>query len=376
MKTKILLIFVLIGLLIADLSAQVTIGLGTAPEKAALLELKSLQSVTEGGATTGTNGGGLLLPRAELVTKKDLLPLTSQGGLTLAEYMKLKMRHKALMVYNLTSAGEFNEGIYIWNGEEWTRNTSTHPWYKVGTTVPSVNNTDNSYIMAKIGIGTTSPGATLHINGDMILKQADEMENARDLIIGSDGKVGIKKETLVSSDSKLLFLGTERTIILNDTEKNQVNNNTRYVIPIEASDVVLSNGEVAAVEPTGNIITIKRAGSYDISATLGITPNIRADEVAYIAYNVEKQEAGSSSWVSIAGNRPVFKSPDTAQITFTIPIASIIAQLKVGDRIRLVIYRTRNGPGQLQGNTWGSNGPVSIDSAHGILSVGLKLSKL
>ncbi len=131
MKTK-LVRLVLYALLITATSnyasAQVTIGLGDAPEKAALLQVKDYspkegETVAPGGITA--EKGGILLPRVELEKRTELYPFFTKEYATTSvdEYALEKLKHKGLTVYNINPVEEedLKEGFYIWNGEEWNQ---------------------------------------------------------------------------------------------------------------------------------------------------------------------------------------------------------------------------------------------------------------
>lgn len=131
MKTKLTRLFLYVLLIIGTCdyaSAQVTIGLGEAPEKAALLQVKDYipkngEAVTPGGITA--DQGGILLPRVELTKRKELFPFFSTEYATNSntEYSIEKLKHKGLTVYNINTITEedLKEGFYIWNGEEWNQ---------------------------------------------------------------------------------------------------------------------------------------------------------------------------------------------------------------------------------------------------------------
>lgn len=77
-----------------NLNAQVTIGQGVKPEKAALLDIKTIdipENGSQGGITTDKDGGGLLLPRVELSDKEQMLPFI---GKETEGYDDLAERHK------------------------------------------------------------------------------------------------------------------------------------------------------------------------------------------------------------------------------------------------------------------------------------------
>jgi len=99
--------------------SQVTIGLDTAPEKAALLEIKSQDSMVDGGVTSSFGGGGLLLPRVLLTDQKELSPFIDKDNINPEEYGRQKKIYKGLVVYNLTESNIFVPGIYAWDGNQW-----------------------------------------------------------------------------------------------------------------------------------------------------------------------------------------------------------------------------------------------------------------
>lgn len=115
-----------------SISAQVTIGSNTAPEKAALLDIKDKVDKT-GGVTAET--GGLILPRVNLEKKKQLYPFIREAGYSLSNYndptydpdtadpsyAAEKPAHKGLVVYNLIENDdeELCLGLNQWDGEKW-----------------------------------------------------------------------------------------------------------------------------------------------------------------------------------------------------------------------------------------------------------------
>lgn len=107
------LLLVVISMLTTKSQAQVTIGSGSRPSSAALLDLKTQEAPT-GGATSTT--GGLLLPRVELRDLNSLEPFISGGG-----SIQDKQTNKGLVVYNITDNTIFKPGQYTWYGTEWVR---------------------------------------------------------------------------------------------------------------------------------------------------------------------------------------------------------------------------------------------------------------
>ncbi len=177
-----------------SLSAQVTIGSGEVPIRAALLDLKD-QNPTGENVTSQT--GGLVLPRVKLTNRKTLDPFIDSD--TDTEWKdailgkKLKGAHTGLMVYNVSVSdpGEDNEdlifepGVYIWNGDQWNRSmgnsssVNADAWLKNGNleTNPAtdfVGTTDNAALVLRtnskevmrittagnVGIGTATPDSS------------------------------------------------------------------------------------------------------------------------------------------------------------------------------------------------------------------------
>ncbi|MBK5721449.1 hypothetical protein JGH11_11250 [Dysgonomonas sp. Marseille-P4677] len=132
--------------------AQVTVGSGVTPERAALLEIKSQEalnpiSVTDASNITSTRGG-LGLPRVYLVNKTTLEPFiaTNDADWENENTSKIKQKHAGLMVYNIYISPpeeadynkKFRQGIYIWDGEKWVHETKDDSRYFF---IPSFNMT-------------------------------------------------------------------------------------------------------------------------------------------------------------------------------------------------------------------------------------------
>ena len=103
------------------INAQVTIGADKEPTQGALLDLKSDDASTNGGATTGAadgTGGGLLLPRVYLTDISKLSPFVKDDDPNLAT---LKLKLIGLTVYSLTvgQGGFTTAGTYTWDGLQW-----------------------------------------------------------------------------------------------------------------------------------------------------------------------------------------------------------------------------------------------------------------
>jgi len=105
----------MISLSLLSTQAQVTIGMGEAPAKTALLQLKS-QPADANNVTSKV--GGFLPPRVELVKLNTLQPFmqpTDEG------YDDEKKSSVGLFVYNVTTsaADSIYPGLYYWDGKQW-----------------------------------------------------------------------------------------------------------------------------------------------------------------------------------------------------------------------------------------------------------------
>jgi len=116
-----------------DAAAQVTVGMDNPPAKAALLEIKSEESVPSAvnhNSNITSKKGGLGLPRVMLQNKKTLQPFLPAGTGTEFDSNtgKIKEKHAGLMVYNIyvspktetDSDKKFKQGVYVWDGAKWT----------------------------------------------------------------------------------------------------------------------------------------------------------------------------------------------------------------------------------------------------------------
>lgn len=132
--TKKLVIFFLLLAPCVFIKAQITIGTLTSPAKGSLLELKTQETTSPVSSIDISNvtstKGGLGLPCVSLVDKTTLEPFISIGDVDWANASinKIKDKHIGLMVYNTYTSSDievdrnkiFRQGIYTWNGEEWS----------------------------------------------------------------------------------------------------------------------------------------------------------------------------------------------------------------------------------------------------------------
>ncbi|GAB6007416.1 fibrobacter succinogenes major paralogous domain-containing protein [Dysgonomonas reticulitermitis] len=124
---KLLAVISALCLMALQLQAQVTIGSGIEPRRAALLDLKtqqgsaSITTVADPDNMT-SNKGGLLLPRVSLTDIFKLDPLMTDAEVTAEEAAApgFKLRLAGLMVYNINdNSTTLYPAVYTWNGMGW-----------------------------------------------------------------------------------------------------------------------------------------------------------------------------------------------------------------------------------------------------------------
>ncbi|WP_156032823.1 hypothetical protein [Prevotella sp. 10(H)] len=134
-------IFLLLFLILATTApAQVTIGSGKEPEKAAVLDIKTKEAAD--GKISSTSGG-ILFPRVVIKDEKNLNAFTDWQDADLISDEQHK-RHIGLTVYNIGDV--LDEGLYTWDGEKWQKSGCCE-----GTTPPSQSKI-NFFYMPSIAI--------------------------------------------------------------------------------------------------------------------------------------------------------------------------------------------------------------------------------
>lgn len=178
---KLAAVLIAFTLFLPSLTAQVTIGADLEPNDGSLLQLKEKEEVTK----DFNSSKGLNLPRVRLSVKTSLYPMFLEKPANSAsdpndpalgpndkyrsDSLTLKASHTGLMVYNLTTTNNFNEGIYTWDGEKWVYSDGIEPWYNVKTQAPAINNTDEVYLDATATIGKAiTEGERVNAHGALL----------------------------------------------------------------------------------------------------------------------------------------------------------------------------------------------------------------
>lgn len=403
------------SLLTNSLFAQVTIGLDEETEKAALLQIKNVKvtmpaSVTDpSNASVDKDGGGFALPRVHLVDKTTLepfIPIHDMDWIE-AQVNKIKEKHAGLMVYNLTTTGDFEQGVYVWDGAQW--NTKKIPeidaWLKsgnAGTTAGThfVGTTDAQGLAFKtnndermritdggtVGVGTANPLATakLHVEGKMVITDTPEYSNANVMVIDNDGNVGIAAPE--SPINKVLYVQSSTNQRIDGTNLSNLNDAKAVVVTWAAGDIS-SYGGLMTFNPIDNTFTFNENALCEISGYVNYLPNATPPasytndwRQSTAALNVTVQYALSTlpdKWEDLTGARHIFVGQAVAGVLQTIHVPPAIRHFNKNDKIRLIIKR----PDKIAGSDFalphGANNFSSIGVPSGSkFSKGLKVTTM
>ena len=132
MKTKLSILFLCFLLILsgnANLSAQVTIGAGSPPEKGALLDLKERDATSPAQDVTSLENStkGVLHPKVFLRDAAKLTPLyggsdNGSGVWSDESTAEEKLKATGMVVYNVNpDAINMDEGLYMWQIDEWVK---------------------------------------------------------------------------------------------------------------------------------------------------------------------------------------------------------------------------------------------------------------
>jgi len=233
--------------------SQVTIGNNEPPAEGALLQLKNINSITNGGVNSTK---GLMLPRVELKNKFTLDPIDSETD---------KEKYTGLWVYNVTDKAlepidaceaipDWNnfieKGIQVWNGEQWISlgsdvdDTNMSP---PGWTSPDVKYLDdkdgNRYPVKKFGNAGVWMLENLRVTSPVNYTYTIDIYGCCDALASSKSLYRYSFPSPPNSDGTYP-LGTDDTFF-----KKYPNIGLRY------SPKLATNDERPTFDSAGNIIT-------------------------------------------------------------------------------------------------------------------------
>lgn len=372
------------------ITAQVTIGSGTPPAKAALLELKNQEAQSPASVTDDANvtskTGGLLLPRVKLIDKNTLQPFiaTNDELWNEKETNKIREIHAGLMVYNLSITSELEQGIYVWDGAKWMITKTTiaptdNNWSLKGNTGTitgtnflgttdaqglafKTNNTERMRITStgNVGIGTTTPSASLHVEGDMKLKNTPAYTSANVMVVDNNGNVGVAAPE--APISKGLYAQSPTYQNIAGTALVTLNAGDPIVVTWAASDVQTFGGLLT--RNADHSFTFNDKALCEVSGYINYQPNATppptysSNYSEYVAaVNVIIQYATASApntWLTLTGARHLYPGATAGGPIQSVLVPAAIRTFQKNDKIRMVVKRPSATFGLAHG-TYGVN---------------------
>lgn len=223
-------------------------------------------------------------------------------------------------------------------------------------------------VFSQIGINTETPTEILDIDGKVRIRNTEELTSSTvfALFVDENGVVG-RTNINPSSPLTTFISASSSTDVIADFNAGNI-----IELPINAASVGLNTLNAAVAN---NRIRIPEEGTYQLSASLNIAlATGTLGNSVLLAFNVQLSKNNGSTWTAISGARPIFTMANAGRINYNSVLPTGIIDLDVGDLVRLVVYRTRAGNGNLQGTNI-TIGDISSAPEHGTKSFTLSLSK-
>ncbi|MFT3794169.1 hypothetical protein [Flavobacterium sp.] len=190
------------------------------------------------------------------------------------------------------------------------------------------------YLYAQVGIGTTSPTATLDVNGTLRVRQTDlytSDTSAKDsvLVVNKIGDVRrVSSKTIVNSYLKTFVKGSFNT----STDKSLTLSSGTQKIPFDYEEFDTNN----EFDTSNNTFTAKQAGIYEIGVQIKATSSLSI--ASNFAVAIVKVITSPASTTVLA--RAAFANVGVATVNITTPLRATqtLVQLNSGDTIRFNLY--------------------------------------
>tara|TARA_R110000751_G_scaffold91728_1_gene179850 strand:+ start:193 stop:1989 length:1797 start_codon:yes stop_codon:yes gene_type:complete len=248
--------------LMSFLSGWAQVGIGTTAPEASL----DIRAANHLGAVTAKDG--ILIPRVANL---------SVNGSTDGQ-----------LIYLTTSTASYTKGFHYWDSgaTRWIPlNSTVEPWYKVNTTEPATSNTDDIYIMGRVGIGSSNPIEHIEIKreGDNDMQFTSANANPPNVIFYNTGGT-LAAPKLLNDDQEI---GSVVFKTYDGSSINEVGGIRMFMdgAPSRGSlptKIVFNTTRQGAVNQTANpgAMTINNAGNVGIgiadpTAKLHITNSLR-----------------------------------------------------------------------------------------------------
>jgi hypothetical protein len=336
--------------------AQVTIGLGEEPSRAALLELKTQQP---NGENVTSDKGGLVLSRVKLVSKITLEPFIPKNDPDWinAATSKVKELHEGLMVYNLNAAAPFAEGLYVWNGLEWREYKAANDLVQTADNGLTLTNNrvqwGGELVNATTSIGVDASQRALQFNitnntaGDdtkgLFVKGLKVEGSTQALTVTPAGKLGIASVI----PARLAFFQSKSE---QGNIATEVNTGNPVVVSFGQVDEITNN--LVTFDDANDEFIIREDGILEISASVAYSPYSTAatamgtSDICLLNATLQRKRAGTSTWANYSSVRNLWVGI-AAYYRQTLNIPPILIDVYENDRLRLIIQRP---PGSAAGH--------------------------
>lgn len=403
MKTNIffriaLLIFFISGL---SVHAQVTIGSEEAPVKGAILQVKDKNGITD-DSDNATKG--LAFPRVKLEQRNQLYPMyKTDATYTGATKTTIDKQNAGLIVYNtfaslpseVNTNLKFQKGLYVWTGAEW-----------VSVSTPSVDNgleADDQNLITwggELTKSTTITADNKNVVFDMknmstatresgfMIKNLQRQGNSVAMVADAvTGRIGLSE--VIPAELAFIQSGTETR---NPTAINSVSAKGFWVVPWDSRDAnsggdVINNTGVldfGTNSSDGDHWIMKMDAMVELSgmlgyrgynsATIGSGSSAR-DRQIIINATIQVKKTTDADWVDYTSVRGVYVGVVVVyRNTLNIPPA--MANLKTGDKIRMILARADDEAGGFLGDAHLTGGSTKLDSNGIVKPYGTQFSKM
>lgn len=343
--------------------AQVVIGASPDlnPDKSALLDLKN---------QSGNSTKGFLLPRVAIIDSTDF---TLEGG----------SRTAGMLIYNTAPkvSKNYGQGLYYWNGNVWKQanaqlyGNNALGWSLTGNTgtTPATNftgTTDSTDFWIKthsqprvtvtsagnVGVGTTTPSSTLHVNGDMTVTKELKVGGTIDTA-GNPGTSGqILKSTGPNTAPEWSDIAniTGSTLVTKyTTTVDDITGNSSYYVTLPG----LSNSDLQFTAPNDGdlVVRVSLYGTMSSPPTPVASGIIRTHFQIVMTNTIEGSKVIGSGALTSIGYYNAGDNPSTVTIlakTSVIKDRTYTFAVQAKDFYKNVTNQTRDG-----GYSWKS--PVS-----------------
>ncbi|SUP53747.1 Uncharacterised protein [Weeksella virosa] len=199
----------------------------------------------------------------------------------------------------------------------------------------------------RLGIGTIAPTEKLDVNGRARIRVTDSLKHsiASPLYVDENGLVGKAITYKIAASVPSTSVRVIHSENFNKGSREPLYAwNDKFPVPVNTLNIKADNFSYL----------IPEEGDYMLSSSIFTYATFAEEDstsskLLFIGYDLEIQKKGETKWTRVAGTRKTFHRIGNI-INETISIPTAIVRLDAGSHVRLVVYRTRDKNGVLQGD--------------------------